>query len=381
MLVEGDLSDLDLLTLSLSHYKYTYYTSTAKAPNVTTYHLPQHSPSTLSTVESLAKSVYLCRSLINTPAEDCTPSTLQSAVSSLPGGTTRAWVGSDLLTPCSSFDAVRAGGVCGLIHAVGRAATEPDRLPRLVVYESEDADPAWPTVSLVGKGVTFDTGGLSMKSPAGMLKMKKDMGGAAHVIALAQLIISESVPVNLRVYVAAVENCVDSLSIRPLDVVTSLSGLSAEIANTDAEGRLVLADALSLACVGSDAVIDFATLTGAARVALGTDVACYFSNDDGIAGDVEEGAGRVMDPSWRMPLHAGYAGRLKSGIADVRNIPSDGGQGGAITAALFLQRFVEEGVKWVHWDVNGASGDGGEAQGLRATFEAVKALAKRGKGD
>ena len=231
VLVEGDLDDLDLLTLSLSHYKYTYYSNKKDTPsaNVTTYYLPQTPPSTLSTAQSLASSVYLCRSLINTPAEDCTPSTLQKAVESLPAGVTRAWVGSDLLRPCPEFDEVRKGGVCGLIHAVGRAASTPDRLPRLIAYEPAAVNPDWPTVSLVGKGVTFDTGGLSMKSPAGMLKMKKDMGGAAHVIALAQLLLEEGVAVNLRVYVPAVENCVDEMAIRPLDVVESLSGLTAEI--------------------------------------------------------------------------------------------------------------------------------------------------------
>jgi leucyl aminopeptidase len=252
-------------------------------------------------------------------------------------------------------------------------------------------DPSYPTVALVGKGVCFDTGGLSMKSPMGMLSMKKDMGGAAHVIGLARLILSQDLPVNLRVLVPCVENNVDAASIRPLDVVTSLSGATAEIGNTDAEGRLVLADALSLAAAREpDLLVDFATLTGAARVALGSAVGAFFCNCDSLASEISRAAAEQRDPLWRLPLYEGYDKRLESKIADRRNVPGDGGAGGAITAALFLRGFAEgrkggegEGEggvrrkqRWVHFDVDGMPGGKPDVSGMRAMFEVIKGLEK-----
>ena len=230
-----------------------------------------------------------------------------------------------------------------------------------------------------------------MKSPGGMLNMKKDMGGAAHVIGLAKAIMELELKVNLEVYVPAVENNVDSKSIRPLDVIRSINGVTTEIGNTDAEGRLILADALALAASKEpDVIVDFATLTGAARVALGTAVPAYFSNSASFSDLLTEAGHEVDDPIWRMPLYEGYEGRMKSRVADLRNVPSDGGMGGAITAACYLRNFVkkvggkkegenekEEEVPWIHFDVNGADGAGwGEAQGFRAALEMITKMQK-----
>ena len=261
------------------------------------------------------------------------------------------------------------------IHAVGRAS---HRAPRFI--ELHWGDDAAPHVALVGKGVCFDTGGLNLKASAGMRNMKKDMGGAAHAIALAELIMARKLPVRLSLFVAAVENAVGPNALRPGEVIATRKGVSVEIDNTDAEGRLVLCDALVRA--GEDApelILDFATLTGAARIALGPDLPALYANDDALANDWLAAGQRAYDPLWRMPLWRPYLRYLTSTIADIANA-SNTTMAGSVTAALYLERFVPEGQKWAHLDVYSWNDSdrpgrpaGGEAQGLRAAFAMLKA--------
>ncbi|HET6469378.1 MAG TPA: leucyl aminopeptidase family protein, partial [Geminicoccaceae bacterium] len=257
-----------------------------------------------------------------------------------------------------------------LIHAVGRASA---RAPRLVELEWGEADA--PKLTLVGKGVCFDTGGLDIKPSAGMLNMKKDMGGAALMLALARAVMASGLRVRLRLLIPAVENSVGSRAFRPLDVIRSRKGLTVEIGNTDAEGRLVLADALAEADRERPALLlDAATLTGAARVALGPDIPALFTPDDALAGEFSAAAERADDPLWRLPLHAPYRQMLKSPVADINNAGSKP-FAGAITAALFLKDFVGETTAWAHLDVFAWNDEerpgrprGGEATALRALF-------------
>ena len=256
------------------------------------------------------------------------------------------------------------------IHAVGRASDDPPRLIDLRWGRKTD-----PKVTLVGKGVCFDTGGLDLKAASGMLRMKKDMGGGAHALGLARLIMALKLRVRLRVLVPAVENNVAGNAFRPLDVITTRKGVTVEIGNTDAEGRLVLCDALAEAdSENPDMILDFATLTGAARVALGTDLPALFSNNDDLAADLAKAGEAVDDPMWRLPLWRPYRQLLESKVADINNV-SEGGFGGAITAALYLQEFVRDETPWAHfdmmaWNLAAKPGRpaGGEAQSLRAVF-------------
>jgi len=251
------------------------------------------------------------------------------------------------------------------------------RAPRLI--DLGWGDKAHPRVTLVGKGVCFDTGGLDLKGADGMKFMKKDMGGAAHVLGLAQMIVHAKLPVRLRVLVPAVENSVSGNAFRPMDVVTSRKGLTVEIGNTDAEGRLILADALHEASLEKPAlIVDMATLTGAARVALGPELPATFCNDDALAADLARHAAASADPLWRMPLWKPYRSLLESKVADLNNI-SGGPMGGAVTAALFLQDFVAPGIAWVHfdlfaWNATSRPGrpEGAEAQTLRAVFATIR---------
>lgn len=311
----------------------------------------------------------LTRDLVNTPAEDMGPADLQDTAELLAetyGATITSICGDDLLD--NGFPA---------IHAVGRAATE-GRAPRLIDMSWSGADDG-PNLTLVGKGVCFDTGGLNLKQNAGMRWMKKDMGGAAHALGLAQLIMASGLPVRLRVLLGAVENAIAGDSYRPGDVVNTRKGTTVEIGNTDAEGRVVLCDALTYASEAKpDLMIDFATLTGAARVALGPDLPATYTNDDTVWQHLEAAAETTADPLWRMPLWAPYDDGLSSAIADMCNITDDG-FAGSVTAALYLQRFVGDGIPWVHYDVFAWSPKarpgrpfGGEAQGIRATFEGIK---------
>jgi len=291
-------------------------------------------------LKTMAAAEGLIRDLVNTPASDMGPADLESAVASVAsehGAEISVIRGDDLLT--QNFP---------MIHTVGRAADQAmDRSPRLI-------DMRWgktgPTLTLVGKGVCFDTGGLNIKPRGGMGQMKKDMGGAANVLGLAQMIMSLKLPVQLRVLIPAVENSISGNAYRPGDVLTSRKGLTVEINNTDAEGRLVLADALALADEESpDLVLSMATLTGAARVAVGSDIAPFFTDDNATALALANAADRVQDPVWRMPFHEPYELKIEPAIADLDNAPS-GGFAGAITAALFLRRFVQQS-RYVHFDI------------------------------
>ncbi len=318
-------------------------------------------------VEAIAEGAYLARDLVNTPACDMGPAALEEAARNLGerfGAMVETVVGDDLLS-----------ANLPLIHAVGRAATEA---PRLI--DLRWGDKAHPTVTLVGKGVCFDTGGLDLKPSQGMRLMKKDMGGAANALALAHMIMARGLPLRLRLLIPAVENVVAAGVFRPGDILRSRKGLSVEIANTDAEGRLVLADALTLACEENPALlIDMATLTGAARVALGPDLPAMFTDDEALAADLAAAAARARDPIWRLPLWNGYEDDLKSPVADLDNAPASG-LAGAITAALFLRRFVGGAGAWAHFDLFAwtpkalpGRPPGGECQVARAVFAALEA--------
>jgi leucyl aminopeptidase len=312
-------------------------------------------------LDRVVEAVTLARDLINTPANDMGPAELEDAARALAmrhGADIRSIVGDDLLT--ENFP---------LIHAVGRAA---ERAPRLIDMRWGEVDA--PRVTLVGKGVCFDSGGLDIKPDASMLNMKKDMGGAATALALAHMVMSRDLKVRLRVLIPAVENSISAAAFRPRDIYTSRKGITVEIGNTDAEGRLVLADALTLADEDKPELIaDFATLTGAARVALGPDVPPFFTADDELAADLMRHAAAENDPLWRLPLWRGYESMLESKVADINNVGS-GGQAGAITAALFMRRFVTA-KSWVHFDVfawtpaaKPGRPEGGECQAARACY-------------
>lgn len=310
----------------------------------------------------MAEAVALVRDLVDTPAADLGPAELAEAVASL-GKETGASV---TVTQGDDLDAYP------MIAAVGRAAAR-ERMPRLI--ELVWGDPSHPRVAIVGKGVCFDSGGLDIKPSSAMLLMKKDMGGAAHAIALARLVIGARLPVRLHLLVPAAENAVAGNAFRPGDILKSRKGITVEIGNTDAEGRLVLADALAKAIEDeASLIIDFATLTGAARVALGPDLPALFVNSDPLAADFAAAAGQVEDPVWRLPLWKPYADMLKSTIADVNNA-GEGGMAGAVTAALFLEKFVPDTVEWAHLDTfawrsaaKPGRPKGGDALGLRAAF-------------
>lgn len=313
-------------------------------------------------LNNVVQSIYLVRDLINTPTDDMGPSELAEAAIQLGKkyqATVSQIIGENLL---------KENYAC--IYTVGRAS---DDAPRLIDLRWGDAK--HPKIVLVGKGVCFDSGGLDIKNAAGMLLMKKDMGGAAHVLGLAQMIMEAQLPVNLRVLIPAVENVISGNAYRPGDIIKSRKGLTIEISNTDAEGRLVLADALTEgASDHPNLLIDMSTLTGAARIALGTDLPAMFSNNDELAQQLSQLGDTLSDPMWRMPLFAPYRESLNSPIADINNSPSDS-YAGAITAALFLKEFVPDHIPWVHfdmmaWNLKNRPGRpvGGEAMSLRAVF-------------
>ena len=342
---------------ALGAYQFTRYRTAKRAPAALAV-----DAATLAAVQPLDEATALVRDLVNTPTEDMGPEQLGKAVKHLGKAhkaKVRDWVGDELLK--ANFPT---------IHAVGRAS---HREPRLLELSWGKAD--HPKLVIVGKGVCFDTGGLDLKSSDGMRWMKKDMGGAAHAIALAGLVMQAQLPVRLTLLVPAVENAVSGNALRPGEVVVTRAGHSVEIDNTDAEGRLILCDALAYGAEQQPALmIDFATLTGAARVALGPDLPALFGNDDALA-DAALAAGKaVADPLWRLPLWRPYRKMLDSYLADFAN----GGpsrHAGAITAALYLERFVPDGLPWLHLDTyawNDADRPGrprgGEAMGLRAVF-------------
>jgi leucyl aminopeptidase len=322
-------------------------------------------------VLSLVEAVWLGRDLINVPAADMGPQELEDAARQLGrkhGATVSSIVGDDLLA--RNFP---------MIHAVGRAS---DRAPRLIELTWGRAGSRH--VTLVGKGICFDTGGLDIKPASGMLIMKKDMGGAATALALGHMVMAAKLDVRLRVLVAAADNSIAGNAFRPGDVLTSRAGKTVEIGNTDAEGRLVLADALAYADEDRpDTVVSFATLTGAARVALGPDLPPFYTDDADFAGAIAAAGDRVGDPVWRMPFWAGYETNLDSIVADMNNV-SESPFAGSVTAALFLRRFVKQARRFAHFDIYGwrASAKplgprGGEPQAARAMFEVLRAAHAR----
>jgi len=349
---------LATLAFALGSYRFTRYRK-ADTPDVRL--LPSEDID-VAAISRAADAASLARDLINTPSNDMGPEELARAAQDLAqrfGAAFNCIVGEDLRR--QNFP---------LVHAVGMASP---RAPRLI--DLTWGDPADPKITLVGKGVCFDTGGLDLKPSSGMLIMKKDMGGAANVLALAQMIMAAELKVRLRVLIPAVENAVAGNAFRPLDVFPSRKGITVEIGNTDAEGRLVLADALALACEEKpDLLIDLGTLTGAARVALGPDLPPFYTDDEKLAVDLARHAKEENDPLWRLPLWPAYDGWLDSKVADVNNAPS-GTFAGSITCALFLQRFVADVKSWLHVDIYGwtpnakpARPEGGECQAARAIF-------------
>jgi leucyl aminopeptidase len=351
---------------ALGSYTFDRYRKAARAPAKLVWPKGCDRAAVTRTIEAVA----LVRDLVNTPADDLGPAELAATAKALAerhDAKLKVIVGDALLK--RHYPA---------IHAVGRASR---RAPRLI-------DLKWGNrgrrVTLVGKGVCFDSGGLDLKSAQGMLLMKKDMGGAAHVLALAHMVMAARLPLRLRVLVPAVENLVSADAFKPLDVLATRKGLTVEVGNTDAEGRLILCDALAEAVRGkSDLIVDFATLTGAARVALGAELPALFCNDEVTAAELLQFAAKEKDPLWRLPLHAPYRRHLKSQVADLSNI-GKGAYGGAITAALFLEHFVEAATPWVHLDVMAWNNEaqpgrpiGGEAMGLRAVYALIAAEARK----
>ncbi len=358
-LVDAD-AGVAMLGWMLGQYSYNAYRSEPKAtgPRI----LLVKEPARIAATARLAAATALVRDLVNKPAGDLGPAQLADEAQRI------AKAHKAELT-VTSGDALETG--YPLIHAVGKAAAR-ENAPRLI--EIVWGDSRHPRIALVGKGITFDSGGLDMKSAVGMRLMKKDMGGAAHALALAELIMASNLPVRLHMLVAAAENCVSGNALRPGDIVKSRKGITVEIDNTDAEGRLVLCDAMTRAVEEKPALlIDFATLTGAARVALGPDLPALFANDDGLADGILAEGKNAADPVWRMPLWAPYEDMLASDIADTAN--SGGAFAGAVTAALYLQKFVPDDLPWAHldtfaWRPTAKPGrpKGGEALGLRAVF-------------
>ena len=353
------------LGFALSKYRYTRYAS--QAAHAAELICPVGVDK--ANINAIISGEFLTRDLINTPANDMGPSELEEEVRKLAKkhkATISVITGDALLEQNLP-----------MIHAVGRASA---RAPRLIDMKWGNSGPL---LTLVGKGVCFDTGGLNIKAGSSMGLMKKDMGGAAHVLGLAQMIMATNLKLRLRVLIPAVENAIGNSAFRPQDILTSRKGLTVEINNTDAEGRLVLADTLALADeTPPDLMICIATLTGAARVAVGPDIAPYFTDDAGLSHVVATAAQNVSDPVWQLPLHAPYETMIEPGIADLDNAPK-GGFAGAITAALFLKRFVSDTQKFIHFDCYGwqpssapARPKGGVGQGTRALFQAIPEVLK-----
>ncbi len=350
-----------LLAWSLACYENRLYRSKGEAKRWPELVVPDSvSDHVLSHVQDWHQSIFLVRDLINAPAEDLNPATLAETVHAcLSPYDVSVTVIEDLLD--RNFPA---------IHAVGRAAPQA---PRLI--EATWGNPDHPTVTLVGKGVCFDSGGLDIKSAIGMRDMKKDMGGAAHALGLFLRCVQAKLPLSLRLLIPAVENACDANAYRPGDIIKTRSGLTVEIDNTDAEGRMILCDALTYATeTPTDLLINFATLTGAARVAMGPDIPAFFTRQEALQHALSQHGNKTYDPIWPLPLYEPYRAMLKSTLADCTNCAKTG-YGGAITAAVFLGQFVDPKQAWVHFDLMAANTrtlpgrpEGGEAQGLRAVF-------------
>ncbi len=362
--LDADATAALQLGWGLGSYRFTRYRDGGRAPSRLACEID----------DDIADQIAACvraRDLINTPTEHMGPDEMEAVVRDIAiahGADLDVLIGDDLLT--HNFPA---------IHAVGRAS---HRAPRLLVLHwggNTDEGKARPHIVIVGKGVCFDTGGLDIKAAAGMRNMKKDMGGAAHAIALAELIMARRLPVRITLLVPAVENAIGPNAYRPGEVIATRKGISVEIDNTDAEGRIVLCDALTYAAEQSpQLILDFATLTGAARIALGPDLPALFSNNDAVANDWLEAGGQHFDPLWRMPLHRPYLRYLASNIADLAN-SSATTMAGAVTAALYLERFVPTEQPWAHLDVYSWNDSdrpgrpaGGEAQALRSCYAMLR---------
>jgi leucyl aminopeptidase len=359
--LENEISTADLMAWGMAQYKFLRYKTIEVLPR-----LLELSTQIFDQVVPRVDAVFRVRDLINTSAEDMGPKALGDmleSVAQLYHGTFSSIVGTELLE--KNFPA---------IYAVGRAAVEAPRLLKLEWGKSKH-----PLVILVGKGVCFDSGGLDLKPASAMRQMKKDMGGAAQVIGLAQLIMHYQLPIRLMVLIPAVENTIDAAAYRPGDVLRMRNGLHVEIDNTDAEGRLVLADALVYACEQNpDWVLDLATLTGAARTAVGTEISALFTDEQPLASQLMALGREWNDPVWQLPMYEGYANMLDSVIADMTNSTSSP-YAGSITAALFLKRFISPDVKWAHfdlmaWNISTKPGrpEGGEAMAVMSLFEYLR---------
>lgn len=358
LITDNELLEKISIAWGLGAYQFTRY----KQANKTIAQLVIDEKLNSSQIENIIQSIYLVRDLINTPTEDMGPEQLARTAFELGkkfNAQVTEIVGDDLLK--ENFPT---------IHAVGRASP---RQPRLI-------DLRWGQknkfkLTLVGKGVCFDSGGLDIKPASGMLLMKKDMGGAAHALGLAYMIMATDLPINLRILIPAVENVIAGNAFKPGDVIKTRKGLTVEIGNTDAEGRLILCDALAEAAIDKpDLLIDFATLTGAARIAVGTEISAMFTDDNKLAEQLMQYAQTEQDPVWRMPLYMPYRRLIDSTIADINNAGSSP-YAGATTAALFLKEFIPSEISWVHFDLNAwnvssrpGRPEGGEAMGLRAIF-------------
>ncbi|KTD53212.1 aminopeptidase [Legionella santicrucis] len=352
--VQGFCSQEALMNWALAQYCFEAYKKNETEPRILVVNSDD-----LNDLLNLVQAQFLVRDLINKPTSDLGPKEMAGVVEQLAkthNAQFKQWVGEELIK--DNFPA---------IHAVGRASKSAPRLLSLTW-----GDENHPRVTLVGKGVCFDSGGLDIKSAYGMRLMKKDMGGAAHVIGLAQWIMTRHLPVRLHMLIPAVENSIGPDAFRPGDVLTMRNGLTVEIHNTDAEGRLILADALVKACEEQpELLIDFATLTGAARVSVGSEIAAFFTNNNKIATEVSDVSLKAVDPVWRLPLFDAYEEILRSNVADLSNA-SDHPYAGAIVAGLFLQRFVSKTTSWIHldimaWNLSNKPGkpEGGEAMGFR----------------
>jgi leucyl aminopeptidase len=350
------------IAFGLAQYKFDRYKKVASTQAI----LLIDNQDTVDTAHQFINAICLVRDMINTPAADMMPEHMSELVQTVAkefGATFSEIIGDDLLT--QNFPT---------IHTVGRASVHQPRL-----LDLHWGQKTHPKITLVGKGVCFDSGGLDLKPASAMRNMKKDMGGAAHVMGLAHLIMSHNLPIQLRVIIPSVENAVSSNAFRPGDVLTTRNGITVEIDNTDAEGRLVLCDALAEACNDKpELILDFATLTGACRVALGTELPGFFSTDNSVAVDLMNAGAKTEDPVWQLPLHKPYLAMLKSNVADLTNNASTP-FGGAITAALYLNEFVDSDIPWVHFDVMAWNNRhlpgrpiGGEAMGVRAVFELLR---------
>jgi len=371
--VPADLAERAAVAFGLGTYRFDRYRTRPDAP------APQLAlPAGVDAdrVARLVAAAALAREMVDTPAADMGPlqlETIAREIAEAHGATLTVTTGDALLA--ANYPSV---------HAVGRAA-DPARAPRLIELGWRLDQTALPLVALVGKGVVFDSGGLDIKPAVGMRNMKKDMGGAAHVLALGRLVMQADLPVRLVVIVPAVENAISGDAFRPGDILATRQGLTIEVGNTDAEGRLILADALTRAGEHSpELTLDFATLTGAARIALGPELPPLYTDDEPLAAGLLAAAAEVDDPLWRMPLWPGYRPAVEAEIADLRNDPASWAQAGSVTAALFLQKFAPKTGAWAHldifaWNPRGRPGwpEGGEGQGLRAAFRLMETLYPR----